>query len=72
MMKEFNKARELYSKIHLAINDKKITQSKVSEAIEMTPQTFSDNMTRLKNGKYTSLKFLLQVQEVLNIELVKI
>lgn len=71
-MEEYNKAREIYSKIHLAIKDKNISQNKVSKQIKMTPQTFSDNMIRLKNGKYTSLNFLIKVQEVLKIELVKI
>ena len=35
----------------------------------MTPQTFSDNMNRLIEGKFPKIEFLLDVQKVLGVDL---
>ena len=68
-MDEFNISREIYSKIILAISDRNTKQKKVAEMIDMTPQTFSDNMNKLKNGHFVSLSLLIKLQEVLEIDL---
>nr|DAK45382.1 MAG TPA: hypothetical protein [Caudoviricetes sp.] len=41
----------------------------LANKINMTPQTFSDNMTRLANGTFPKLDFLLDVQHELKIDL---
>ena len=35
----------------------------------MTPQTFSDNMNRLIEGKFPKVEFLLEIQKVLKVNL---
>ena len=62
-------AQEIYSKIILEIKEKKISQKSIAKKIDMTPQTFSDNMKRLANGIFPKLDFLLDVQKVLGIDL---
>ena len=62
-------AQDIYSKIILEIKEKKISQKSIAEEINMTPQTFSDNMNRLIEGKFPKVEFLLEVQKVLEIDL---
>ena len=62
-------AQDIYSKIILEIKEKKISQKAIAEEINMTPQTFSDNMNRLIVGKFPKVEFLLEVQKVLGIDL---
>lgn len=62
-------AQDIYSKIILEIKEKKISQKAIAEEINMTPQTFSDNMNRLIEGKFPKVEFLLGVQKVLGIDL---
>ena len=62
-------AQEIYSKIILEIKEKKISQKSIAKEINMTPQTFSDNMNRLTKGKFPRIEFLLDVQKVLGIDL---
>lgn len=62
-------AQDIYSKIILEIKEKKISQKSIAEEINMTPQTFSDNMNRLIDGKFPKVEFLLEVQKVLGIDL---
>ena len=61
--------RKIYSKIIFSIRDKKMTQKKVSEIIGMKPQTFSDNLTKLKDGKFPSVETLKKLQDALEIDL---
>ena len=58
-----------WSKIIFSIRDKKMTQKKVSEIIGMKPQTFSDNLTKLKDGKFPSVETLKKLQDALEIDL---
>ena len=62
-------AQDIYSKIILEIKEKKISQKTIAEEINMTPQTFSDNMKRLIEGKFPKVEFLLNVQRVLGVDL---
>ena len=62
-------AQAIYSKIILEIKEKKISQKSIAEEINMTPQTFSDNMNRLIEGKFPKVEFLLDVQKVLGVDL---
>ena len=62
-------ATNLYSKISIALKRKKLSQRMLANKINMTPQTFSDNMTRLANGTFPKLDFLLDVQHELKIDL---
>ena len=61
--------QKIYSKIIFSIRDKKMTQKKVSEIIEMKPQTFSDNLIKLKDGKFPSVETLKKLQDALEIDL---
>ena len=64
-------AQDIYSKIILEIKKKKkkISQKSIAKEINMTPQTFSDNMNRLIEGKFPKVEFLLDVQKVLGLDL---
>lgn len=62
-------AQDIYSKIILEIKEKKISQKSIAKEINMTPQTFSDNMNRLIEGKFPKVEFLLDVQKVLGLDL---
>lgn len=62
-------AQEIYSKIILEIKEKKISQKSIAKEINMTPQTFSDNMNRLIKGKFPRIEFLIDIQKVLGIDL---
>lgn len=68
-MENIKITREMYSKIIFGIRDKKMTQKKVSEIIGMKPQTFSDNLTKLKDGKFPSVETLRKLQDTLEIDL---
>lgn len=68
-MKNKKIAQDIYSKIILEIKEKKISQKAIAEEINMTPQTFSDNMNRLIEGKFPKVEFLLDVQKVLGVDL---
>ena len=68
-MENIEITREMYSKIIFGIRDKKMTQKKVSEIIGMKPQTFSDNLTKLKDGKFPSVETLRKLQDALEIDL---
>ena len=61
--------QKIYSKIIFSIRDKKMTQKKVSEIIGMKPQTFSDNLIKLKDGKFPSVETLKKLQDALEIDL---
>ena len=61
--------QKIYSKIIFSIRDKKMTQKKVSEIIEMKPQTFSDYLIKLKDGKFPSVETLKKLQDALEIDL---
>ena len=62
-------AQEIYSRIILEIKEKKISQKSIAKEINMTPQTFSDNMNRLIKGKFPRIEFLIDIQKVLGIDL---
>jgi transcriptional regulator len=62
-------AQEIYSKINLEIKKKKKSQKVIAKEIGMTPQTFSDNMNRLIEGKFPKVEFLLEIQRVLKVNL---
>lgn len=68
-MENIEITRKIYSKIIFSIRDKKMTQKKVSEIIGMKPQTFSDNLTKLKDGKFPSVETLKKLQDALEIDL---
>lgn len=68
-MNEFKISREIYSKIILAISDKKLKQKDVAKALNIKPQTFSDNLNKLKSGKFISLTTLLELQTFLETDL---
>lgn len=68
-MENIDITRKIYSKIIFSIRDKKMTQKKVSEIIEMKPQTFSDNLIKLKDGKFPSVETLKKLQDALEIDL---
>ena len=68
-MENMEITRKIYSKIIFSIRDKKMTQKKVSEIIEMKPQTFSDNLIKLKDGKFPSVETLKKLQDALEIDL---
>ena len=62
-------AQEIYSKRNLEIKKKKKSQKAIAKEIGMTPQTFSDNMNRLIEGKFPKVEFLLEIQKVLKVNL---
>jgi transcriptional regulator len=62
-------AINIYSKINVALKRKRISQRGLAHKINMTPQTFSDNMKRLANGVFPKLDFLIDVQHELKIDL---
>ncbi|EEY34553.1 hypothetical protein [Pseudoleptotrichia goodfellowii] len=62
-------AIDIYSKINIELKRKKLSQKIIAKKIDMTPQTFSDNMKRLANGIFPKLDFLLDVQSELKIDL---
>ena len=62
-------AQDIYSKIVLELKEKKISQKSVAKEIKMTPQTFSDNMNRLIDGKFPKMEFLLDIQRILGLDL---
>ena len=68
-MENMEITRKIYSKIIFSIRDKKMTQKKVSEIIGMKPQTFSDHITKLKDGKFPSVETLKKLQDALEIDL---
>ena len=69
-MKENEKiATDIYSKINITLKREKLSQKVVASKINMTPQTFSDNMTRLANGSFPKLDFLIDIQRELKIDL---
>ena len=68
-MENMEITRKIYSKIIFSIRDKKMTQKKVSEIIEMKTQTFSDNLIKLKDGKFPSVETLKKLQDALEIDL---
>ena len=68
-MENMEITRKIYSKIIFSIRDKKMTQKKVSEIIGMKPQTFSDNLIKLKDGKFPSVETLKKLQDALEIDL---
>ena len=68
-MENIDITRKIYSKIIFSIRDKKMTQKKVSEIIGMKQQTFSDNLTKLKDGKFPSVETLKKLQDALEIDL---
>lgn len=63
-------AQKLYEKINKEILKKGLTYLKVAENIGSSKQNFSDQMKNLKNGKYITIRFLLKLQEALEIDLI--
>ena len=69
-MKEKKKiATDIYSKINITLKREKLSQKVIASKINMTPQTFSDNMIRLANGNFPKLDFLIDIQRELKIDL---
>ena len=51
------------------MKEKKKIATDIYSKINMTPQTFSDNMMRLANGNFPKLDFLIDIQRELKIDL---
>nr|DAN35395.1 MAG TPA: hypothetical protein [Caudoviricetes sp.] len=62
-------ALNIYKTIKLALINNQMSQRKLCDKIKMKPQTFSDNMTKLKKGQFPKVELLLQIQKELKINL---
>ena len=63
-------SRKLYKKITKEISKKNLKYKEVAEKIGTSNQNFSDQMKNLKSGKYITIRFLIKLQEFLEIDLV--
>ncbi len=63
-------SRKLYRKITREISRKNLKYREVAEKIGTSNQNFSDQMNNLKNGKYITIRFLIKLQEFLEIDLI--
>lgn len=72
MKKYFEKeiSKKLYTKINKEITKKNLKYREVAEKIGTSNQNFSDQMKNLKNGKYITIRFLIKLQEFLEIDLI--
>ena len=72
MEKYFEKkiSKKLYTKINREISKKNLKYKEVAEKIGTSNQNFSDQMKNLKNGKYITIRFLIKLQEFLDIDLI--
>lgn len=62
--------KRFYRRINEEISKKGLTYKEVAKNIGTSSQNFSDQMKKLKNGKFTSIKFLLNVQLFLGIKII--
>ena len=68
-MENIKITREMYSKIIFVVRAKRLPQKKFPKLSELKPQTFSDNLTKLKDGKFPSVETLRKLQDALEIDL---
>lgn len=63
-------SKKFYKKINEEISKKNLTYKEVAEKIGTSSQNFSDQMKNLKSGKFTSIRFLFNIQVFLGINLI--
>lgn len=69
-MDEKEIAQKLYSKIDMAIFEKKLTYKEVAKNIGTSNQNFSDQMINLKKGKFITIRTLLKIEKFLGLNLI--
>lgn len=63
-------SKKLYKKITKEISKKNLRYREIAEKIGTSNQNFSDQMKNLKNGKYITIRFLVKLQDFLEIDLI--
>ncbi|MCF2625277.1 helix-turn-helix transcriptional regulator [Fusobacterium perfoetens] len=63
-------SKKLYAKITKEISKKNLRYREIAEKIGTSNQNFSDQMKNLRNGKYITIRFLIKIQEFLDIDLI--